>query len=64
MQTLLLPHEYGLNEQTEVAAYGDMLTGDASFGGASVTIPHKVIDWRLPSIDKRLWAIGYLYVTD
>lgn len=39
---LLLPHHYSLNEQTEVAAYTSLLNGDESFGGASVTIPHKV----------------------
>lgn len=37
---LALPHVYGLNEQADVTAYQSQLQ-DPSFGGASVTIPHK-----------------------
>ena len=39
-KALALPHIYGLNEQSDVNAYKSLLH-DASFGGASVTIPHK-----------------------
>ena len=37
---LLLPHVYGLQESADVSVYKDTLAG-ATFGGASVTIPHK-----------------------
>lgn len=39
-ETLLMPHVYSLNEQSDVAAYRDVLTRH-NFSGASVTIPHK-----------------------
>lgn len=39
-RALCLPHHYGLNEQSDVNAYQSVVA-DASFGGASVTIPHK-----------------------
>lgn len=38
--TLLLPYHYSLAEQDDVKAYTNVLQGE-TFGGASVTIPHK-----------------------
>jgi len=37
---LALPHIYALNEQQDIRSYEDTLYSE-SFGGASVTIPHK-----------------------
>eukprot|EP01035_Chromulina_nebulosa_P026187 gene26187-34253_t len=37
---LLLPHNYSINEKTEVSDYANVLNM-TDFGGASVTIPHK-----------------------
>eukprot|EP00601_Ochromonadales_sp_CCMP2298_P027998 CAMPEP_0173277408 /NCGR_PEP_ID=MMETSP1143-20121109/4062_1 /TAXON_ID=483371 /ORGANISM="non described non described, Strain CCMP2298" /LENGTH=195 /DNA_ID=CAMNT_0014214493 /DNA_START=253 /DNA_END=838 /DNA_ORIENTATION=+ len=39
-KALILPHTYGLSEHTEVGPYAALMA-DPSFGGASVTIPHK-----------------------
>lgn len=39
-KALHLPHFYSINENDDVNAYADVISGK-SFGGASVTIPHK-----------------------
>lgn len=39
-KALLLPHEYGLAETEDCSSYATLLA-DPTFGGASVTIPHK-----------------------
>lgn len=46
---LRLPHTYGLREETVATDYIDLLA-EASFGGASVTIPHK--ETIIPLIDE------------
>ncbi len=48
-QALRLPHEYSLNEQTDVNTYKEVLK-DPKFGGASVTIPHK--ETIIPLLDE------------
>lgn len=49
-RALALPHAYGLNEQSNVVAYQSLLREDESFGGASVTIPHK--ETIIPLLDE------------
>ena len=49
-RALALPHIYGLNEQSDVMAYQSLLRDDESFGGASVTIPHK--ETVIPLLDE------------
>jgi pentafunctional AROM polypeptide len=46
---LRLPHRYGLREESTATSYIDLLS-DPSFGGASVTIPHK--ETIIPLIDE------------
>ena len=46
---LRLPHRYGLREETDATSYTELLS-DPTFGGASVTIPHK--ETIIPLIDE------------
>lgn len=50
LKTLGLPHVYGLDERVEAVNYIDRLRSDATFGGASVTIPHK--ETIMPLLDE------------
>jgi len=65
-QALALPHVYGLNEQTDVHEYKQLLFHDSSFGGASVTIPHK--ESIIPMLDdvrgaaKQIGAVNTIVV--
>jgi pentafunctional AROM polypeptide len=57
-QTLGLPHKYHLAENTRVDAYADILNSP-SFGGASVTLPHKLtIMPFLQRVSSHAHAIG------
>jgi len=48
-KALLLPHEYGLAETEDCSSYSTLLA-DPTFGGASVTIPHK--ESIMPMLDE------------
>ena len=48
-KVLRLPHVYNLNEQIDVNTYKEVLN-DPTFGGASVTIPHK--ETIIPLLDE------------
>ena len=57
-RALLLPHHYSLAEEADVSAYEKRLS-DESFGGASVTIPHKETVGRyLQKLSPAAEAIG------
>ena len=47
--SLLMPHKYSLFESPDVSVYADLMH-ESSFGGASVTIPHK--ETIIPYLDE------------
>jgi len=66
-KALLLPHEYGLAESEDCSIYANLLK-DSSFGGASVTIPHK--ESIMPLLDgisgaaKSIGAVNTIVIDD
>jgi len=57
-QTLNLPYTYSLNESIDVSTYESIIRSD-SFGGASVTIPHKeTIGRYIDEVDSTAKTIG------